>query len=248
MQRNKKQFAIAVFAAMLLLLALIAVVGLAGKAEASALHQIMASYREGGAWETPQSPPFPENSAERLFLTGMESFVAADYDSAKGLFEEAQDAPDSDPALPAYLPCYLNRCVYTLEGVGDMELVSSTLDAMGKYPPLANDRELLWQLMETVSFSPDVDTQAIAMMERYLAGHNNLEPATRAWLKNYVAMLLYYNEEYAASIRGFYDVQLALENAGDSPAVKAELQYAREYIANTHYIFEDHERTVALYQ
>jgi len=248
MQSNRKRLAVIAAALALLLLVLAAAAGFSGKDEASVLHRIMASYREGGAWNSAGVGSFPENSAEWLFLTGMESFAADDYDSAKGFFEAAQGAPDSDPALPAYLPCYLNQCVYSLEGAGDIGLVSTALEAIGGYPPLANDRELLWQLMETVSFSPDTDAQAISMMEGYLAGHKNLEPATRAWLKNYVAMLLYYNEEYAAGIRGFYDVQIALENAGDDPGILEELRYAKEYIANIYYIFEDHEQTVALYQ
>lgn len=218
--------------------------------EESPLHLVMSSYRESAQeWESPQRFTYAEDSREGLFLRGMDAFAYKDYTAAKSLFEQALDASGSDPALPAYLYFYMNQCDVYLSGTGNAETVSLALDAVRHYAPLINDTDMLWGLIGSISLSNGNDAEAITLMEEHLEkADHHMELATWAWLKNCIAMLDYNNQEYAKSIRGFYDVELALETAEMTPKLEIEFRYAKEYIANIYFIFEDYEKAAAMYQ
>lgn len=217
--------------------------------EKSDLHTLMLEYQnEEQEWDDTACDAYEEGSGEWLFLRGMNAYIAQNYPEAKELFEQGASMESRDPALDAYLYYYINQCIYYLEGTGDYEMVEQALDAALYYAPLSNDRDRLWDLISSISFSEGSDEKAIALMQDYLNRATNLELATWARLKNCIAALEYNNEEYAKSIRNFYDVELALEKAGDKREIRNELQYAREYIANIYYLFEDYEGAAHLYQ
>jgi len=240
MNRKKKYFAVGVC-----LLALLVAVYLylqdARDAGKSPLHQAVSA-------GTGEDALYPESSGEGLFLRGLAAFKDGDHAGARDLFERAMEAPGSDPALPGYLYAYINQCIYQLDGAGSPELVARALEEMARCAPLANDTDLLWKLISTISLPDGDDAVAIEQMQSYLTNTAELELHTWAWLRNCIAMLEYNNGEYARSIRGFYDVELALTDAKMTPDLQTELRYAKEYIANIHYIFEDYEKTAVLYQ
>lgn len=226
----------------------------------SPLYQLESAYRiDGEPWAVPETMIYAEDSAEALFLQGMELFDKEEYASAEQLFEQALSAEGKDVALPTYLRYYLNACSYHLEGESDFALVSEIFDTAAKYSPLANDNALFWELVDTVCFSPEKDQKMIALMQEYLQTTPNLNLKMRAWLKNCIGMLQYNNKEYANAIRNFYDVELMLTDVdltatADAAATKeeiglaGELRYAKEYIANIYYIFEDYKQAAALYR
>lgn len=216
----------------------------------SPLYKAVASYREGETgWETPKNISYDFNSAERAFLEGMEAFDRGDWEDAKQYYEEALDKTGADPALPAFLYYYLNLCELNLTGEGDPRLVSDTLKAIREYAPLINDTKMLWDLFSGISLAEKSDARAIELMEEHLElADQHMKLSTWAWLKNYVAMLEYNNQEYAKSIRGFYDVELSLESVRLTPELETEYWYAKEYIANIYVIFEDYENAAVKYQ
>ena len=217
--------------------------------EKSDLHTLMLEYQNAEQeWDDTACDSYEEGSGEWLFLRGMNAYIAQDYPEAKALFEQGALIESRDPALYAYLCYYTNQCIYYLEGTGSDEMVAQALEAASYYTPLSNDRDRLWDLISSISFSEGSDEKAIALMQDYLERATNLELATWARLKNCIAALEYNNEAYAKSIRNFYDVELALEKAGNKPEIRDELQYAREYIANIYYLFEDYEGAAKLYQ
>ncbi len=218
--------------------------------EESRLYIMVSGYQAGdeGA-EHLSSSPFAEGSAEQVFLSGLAAFNDQDYTAAMALFEQALAAPGTDPVLPAYLHYYINQCHVCSGGGGNAETVSSALKAIRQYAPLINDVGMLWDLISSISLDSGNDAQAIALMEEHLAEANHhMSLETWAWLKNCISMLEYNNQEYSRSIRGFYDVELALENTELTPDGNIELRYAKEYIANIYYIFEDYEKATELYR
>lgn len=218
--------------------------------EESPLYHIVSSYGESTQrWHPPQNVTYAEDSGEGIFLRGMGAFADEDYAAAKALFEQALGASGSDPALPAYLYFYINQCDVYLNGTGNAETVSLALDAVRHYAPLINDTDMLWDLIGSISLSTGNDAEAITLMEEHLEkSDHHMDLATWAWLKNCVALLHYNNQEYARSIRGFYDVELALEAAEMTPELKIEFRYAKEYIANIYNVFEDYEKATDMYQ
>ncbi len=213
--------------------------------EESPLYRMVSAYAEG---QSLKEDVFAADSGEAIFLKGLEAYTAEEYQRAETYFEAAMEEKGGDPALSAYLYYYRNQCVYALRDRGSYELVAKTLDAAAQYAPLANDTQMLWNLIESISLSSETDGDALLLLQEYLQEAENLELATWAWVKNCIALLEYNNGEYAKSIRGFYDVELALENTELTPAGERELHYAREYIANIYYIFEDYETAAELYQ
>lgn len=214
----------------------------------SELYKVESFYRLENGELNVDDLAFQDGTGEYYFLEGLKAYDLGNYYIARENFEMALKASHTDMALPAYLYYYLNQCTYLQEENGDIDLVSSAMEEAGKYVPLANDTELLWDLISSISLSPATDEKAIELMEKYLQSQEHIELATWAWVKNCIAMLEYNNEEYAKSIRNFYDVEVKLEEAKMTPKLQIELRYAKEYIANIYYIFEDFEKAAMLYQ
>lgn len=191
---------------------------------------------------------FSENSGEGIFLRGLDAFAQQDPAAAKALFEQALAAPGRDPALPTFLYYYINLCHWKMNGAGDPETVSLALSAASKYAPLANDTVILGDLINSLMPSGGTNEQAIALMREYLEQAKHLELATWAWIKNFIAMLEYNNRAYASSIRGFYDVEQALETVEMTEELELIRRFSKEYIANIYFTFEDYEKAAAMYR
>ena len=214
----------------------------------SALYKVETAYRLEGEDIASVENTFLKDSGEYLFIEGLKAFDLENYYIAQENFEKALTASKKDKALPTYLYYYMNQCIYMQEDYGDLELVSSAMKEAKKYIPLANDNEMIWNLISSISYAEAMDKKAIEILEDYLQENRYLELSTWAWIKNYIAMLEYNNEEYSNSIRNFYDVEVKLENSKLTPQLQYELQYAKEYIANIYAIFEDYEKAAVLYQ
>lgn len=256
------KFYIAIGGIVLLLIVLLFMMqhGYVRHIEESPLYKLETAYRiEHELWEVPQEMADAEGSAELLFLQGMKQFDAKAYAEAEALFRQALTAEGKDPALPTYLPYYINQCIQMQKGEGEFALVSEAMAEAAKYSPLANDEELFWNLVRSVSFSYEADHQMVGLLEAYLENTKNLDLRMVAWLENCIGMLQYNNKEYANAIRNFYDVELLLQEVDLTAtsvssqatemeiALAGELRYAKEYIANIYYIFEDYEQAAALY-
>lgn len=215
----------------------------------SPLYLAMSSFQKNeGVWERPSNLVFQEDSAEDIFLQGMDLWAAGEYEGAKLLFDKCLTLSRDDPALPIYAYCYLNDCILQLEGNGSKEAINNALAFMAKYPPAANNTTLIWRLVETVISAPNNFSQGIEVLENYLDIARHLELHTNAWIMNTIAMLEYNSGEYARSIRRFYDVEIMLENQSQTPEIQYELLFAQEYIANTQFFLEDYESASRLYQ
>lgn len=212
------------------------------------LYKIETSYRLENKEFKSEEVSFQEGSGEYYFLEGLKAYQLENYYIAEENFEKALKLSYTDMALPTYLYYYMNQCVYQQEGAGDEELVSKAMEEAVKYVPLANDTELLWDMISSISLSPSSDQKAIELMEAYLQEKEHVGLSTWAWLKNCIGMLEYNNEEYAKAIREFYDVESMLEDSKITPKLTVELRYAKEYIANIYYVFEDYEKAALLYQ
>lgn len=218
--------------------------------EESPLYLHMSSYRENSqVWSYPEKMNYQGESAETFFLQGMEFYALGDYEEAKKRFQQAKDANGNDVALPAYLYFYLNQCDVNLTGVGTEELVALTMEEIRKYLPLIDDTKLLWDLMNSLSVSPEKDEQLIELLEEHVKkADRHMELNTWAWIKNSIGMLQFHNQQYTKSICSFYDVETNLNKAELTPDLKEELLYAKEYIANIYYTFEDYGKASELYQ
>ena len=189
-----------------------------------------------------------EGTGEFYFLEGLKAYDLGNFYIAEENFEKALSVSYSDRALPTYVYYYLNQCTYLQRGSGDIELVSLAMEEALKYVPLANDTEMLWELISSISLSAETDKKAIELMTEYAQNQEHIKLATWAWLKNCIGMLEFNNEEYAKAIRHFYDVEVMLEDSKMTSLLRKELYYAKEYIANIYYIFEDFEKSALLYQ
>lgn len=215
----------------------------------SELYKMITPYqRKEAEWSSLRETVFKKNSAEEIFLLGMDALAHGDVQKAKELFTEALSVQGKDPALPAYLYFYLNECSYALEGVGDVKLIAQTLDAAEKYKPHTKNGYMLKRMLTTIAFNDQAEQSAREFIEDYLKDRNRLELSTWVRLKNGLGMLEYSEEKYARSIRDFYDVQIVLENKKRDQDMEGELAYAKEYIANIYYLFEDYENAIRLYQ
>lgn len=214
------------------------------------LYKIEASYRLDGEDIGTVENIFQEGSGEYFFLEGLKAYDLRNYYIAEENFNKAMKASHSDKALLTCLYYYMNQCIVEQNelGVGDVELVSSALQEATKYVPLANDTQMLWNLISSISYAETMDKKAIELIEVYLQEERHLELSTWAWMKNYIAMLEFNGEEYSNSIRNFYDVEVALVDAKLTPELRYELQYAREYIANIYSMFEEYEKAAMLYE
>lgn len=213
------------------------------------LARAISDYQEGdGIWAPDERLSVPEDSGEAFFLNGIQAFSMGDYETARTWLLRAKETPCQDPSLPAYLYYYINQCDYFLTGSGNTETVSLALEAIRNYPPLGNNTSMLWDLMNSITLSEDYETTILSLLQQHLDLSTNLDLAAWAWMETYLAMMEYQNKEYAKSIRRLYDVQLALEGQSLTPALKQELLYAKEYIANIYVIFQDYENAVAIYQ
>ena len=251
MNRDKKMFFI-LFSSLFVLLAVL-FLGVnryySRYLEKSDLHTVMVEYQYGTqSWDSTLSASYEEGSGEWFFLRGMDAYTVGDYDQAQNFFKQGFLAESSDPALNVYLCYYTNQCIYQLEGQGNYEMISQGLEAALYYTPLTNHKDMLWNMISSIAFTEEGDEKALELMQSYLERASNLELSTWARLKNCIAVLEYNNEEYAKSIRNFYDVELALENIENEVTLQNELWYAREYIANLYYLFEDYEGSAQLYQ
>lgn len=214
----------------------------------SELYKLESAYRLNNHELDISSSEIQDETGEFYFLEGLKSYDLGNYYIAHENFEKALSMSHTDRALPTYLYYYLNQCAYLENGVGEVDLVSSAMEEAIKYVPLANDTEMLWNLISSISLSAGTDDKAIELMETYLQEEEHLELETWAWLKNCIGMLEYNNEEYAKAIRHFYDVEVMLEDVRMTPKLQIERRYAKEYIANTYFIFEDYEKAALLYQ
>lgn len=213
----------------------------------SKLYKIESAYRLGEKDIDSVENSYDVNSGEYFFIEGLKAYDLGNYLIAVDNFEKAAKAPYKDRALATYLYYYRNLCIWEEEGIGDLELVTSAMREASEYVPLANDTQFLWELISSISLSSSMDDQAIELIESYLQDDKHLELVTWAWLKNYIAMLEYNNEEYANSIRNFYDVEVRLEKGKLDSELEYELQYAKEYIANIYVIFQDYEKAAMMY-
>ncbi|MBQ4346841.1 MAG: diguanylate cyclase, partial [Firmicutes bacterium] len=212
------------------------------------LKTYMTSERDAGEEPSFEEPSFAEDSAEGLFLLGAKEAALGNYEEAGALFEKAAKLDFSDPALPFCIYFYLNLCEYQITGLGDPELIEAALNAAGDYFPAAGDCRLIWSMLNTIAFEEKTADAAIAMLQEHLEKTEGLELPAWANLKNMLGLMEYVQGSYSASIRHFYDVQLALENEKEiSSEAKKELLYAEEMIANIYYLFEDYERAIELY-
>ena len=129
--------------------------------EKSDLHTLMLAYENGEQeWNNAASETYEEGSSEWLFLRGMNFYIAQDYSKARELFEQGALIKGKDPALQAYLCYYANQCIYYLEGSGSCEMVEQALEAALHYAPLSNDKDRLWELIGSISFSEGSDEKS----------------------------------------------------------------------------------------
>ena len=217
--------------------------------EKTPLYLHMSSYREGGQeWTYPEGMTYNADSGEAIFLQGMEAYAGEDYRRAQECFQQALEVSRSDAALLPYVYFYRNQCDVHLNGVGNEETVALTLEAIRGYEPLIDDTAILWDLMNSLSVSAQNDASVIRLLEEHInKADHHMSLRTWAWIKNSIGMLQFHNQEFAKSIRSFYDVETTLEQEELIPELKEELVYAKEYIANIYYSFEDYEKASQLY-
>lgn len=213
----------------------------------SPLHQVIDSMKMGADhWKTPENIPFEKNTAEAAFLEGLQCFGSQDYETAQELFQEALKKQGNDPALLGYTKFFLNETNYILTGVGNLQMVEETMEALTYYKPFRE--EMLWTSVLTLIQQEELRPKAVKMLEDYLKINQELDTEDWAGIKNSIAMIEYMDANYSKSVRDFYDVILRLERKTMTPRLKEELVYAREYIANIYYLFEDYEGAIVLYQ
>lgn len=217
-------------------------------AKETELYKLESAYRLENKELNAEDTTFLEGTGEYYFLEGLKSYDLENYYIARENFEKALQLSHTDRALPTYLYYYLNQCSYLEKGTGDVDLVSLAMEEAVKYVPLANDTEMLWDLVSSISLSATMDNKAIELMETYLQEEEHIKLKTWAWMKNCIGMLEYNNEEYAKAIRDFYDVESMLQDEKMNAELEIELRYAKEYIANIYYTFEDFEKAALLYQ
>ena len=212
----------------------------------SPLHQKVLEMGVGSnGWTMPENIPFAPDTGETLFLEGLQYFGTGDYLKAKELFETAIEKGGNDPALPGYNLFFLNEANYIITGAADVSMVEKTMEALTYYKPFKKER--LWTAALTLAYQDDVRENGIKMLEDYLKINQDLEIENWAAIKNSIAMMEYMGRNYSKSIREFYDVLLRLENRTMTPGLKEELVYAREFIANMYFLFEDFEGAIELY-
>ncbi len=213
------------------------------------LYQAISSFQKGDDdWVRHPGLVFRSESGEDTFLQGMDLWAAGDFDGARQLFDKSLIMPRTDAALPVYAYYYINDCILQEEGMGSAAAVTNALDSMARYAPMSNDTHLIWSLVETVIPSPSHYQQGVELLARYLKIARNLELHTNAWLINAIAALEYNSGEYARSLRRFYDVEMMLEGQSQTPEIQAELLFAQEYIASTHFFLGDYETAARLYR
>ena len=212
----------------------------------SPLHQLLVEMgEEANNWKMPGDIPFSEDSAEKLFLVGLEKFGAGDYEGAARDFKGVLERKGEDPALKGYTLFFLNETEYIFQGVGNISMVEQLMEELTYYPPFKE--ELLWTTVLTIGYDPQLRAKGIKMLEDYLRINQDLKVEDWAAVKNTIAMMEYQEGNYSKSIREFYDVQLRLEAKTLNERLTQELVFAREYIANIYYYFEDYEGVIELY-
>ncbi|MGN0311810.1 MAG: diguanylate cyclase [Lachnospiraceae bacterium] len=248
-RREKRIVVIGCLAALLVIMCVVVKRYQTGHPEESPLYQAEHAYRTGNqGWEPPKDAVYAKDSGEELFLQGMEAFDAERYMEAKEMFEQALDATAHDFALPSYLYFYINQCDYYLNGSGDPKTVQLALEAISQHPYLANDDNMIFQMVNSISKSEEDRERAVVLLQEYLDGTDGLKQTTKAIVKNSMGWLEYINGEYTKSLLYFYDVEMALENTKSDPALKKELAYAKECLASIHYTFKEYENAIEMYQ
>lgn len=248
---RKRQIVIIIAVCVSLLLAVLLAAGqylFKTHAKESPIYLAVSAYQKGTQGWTEPTDSYQDNTGEAIFLEGMEAFADEEYKCAQELFEKAVALKYSDPALPTYIYYYIDQCKKRQGVEADPDIVAKALKSAGEYALLANDTDMLWELVSGISQPVGSDEDAIELLKDYENNTDTLELPTWAWVENYIAMLEYNNKEYAKSIRGFYDVEVALADAELTSEGKVELRYAREYIANIYFIFEDYEEAAQRYQ
>ena len=215
----------------------------------STLYYAVSSYLvEGEEWAHPRGRVYPEQSAEGLFLKGMDAYTIGEYEKAEVFFQQALEKRKTDPALSAYLYLFQNECSYSLKGIGDYELIAKGIDAAEQYRPHIEDGHIVVRLLNTITFNSNAESPANEFIEEYINLRPDLELNTWVRLKNFIGMEAYTEGNYAKSIRNFYDVQIALEEEKSNGGLIEQLNFAREYIANIYYLFTDYENAIRLYR
>lgn len=249
MQKKKSVIVTGISGIILLVAVLIGYSYYAGRIKESRMYQIVTPFLiNHGEWGYPEDISYPAESAERLFLQGMDNYVAGEYEKAQELFINALESRPKDPALPAYLYYFLNECCYILSEVGDYELIARGLDEAEKYRPHVEDGFMQVMLLYTVSFNAAADPKPAVFIEEYLKDRERLDRETWIRLKNMAGMLEYSEGRYAKSIRHFYDVQIALEGQEITQDMEEQLNFARQYIANIYHLFSNYEDAIRLYE
>lgn len=217
--------------------------------EKSPLYLHMSSYRDGSQeWSYPEDMKYNEGSGEAFFVQGMESYSNQDYSKAQEYFKRAIGSTSNDAALIPYAYFYMNQCEVHINEVGNEETVALTLEAVRNYEPLIDDTVMLWNLINSLSVSAEKDACVIGLLEEHInKAEHYMSMRTRAWIKNYIGMLQFCNQDFAKSLRSFYDVETTLEQEELTPDLKEELVCAKAYIANIYYSFEDYGNASQLY-
>lgn len=213
----------------------------------SALHEAVNKMKsEEGNWKIPEDIPFQKDSAEMLFLQGLEKHGREEYEEAEEIFRRAASKRGKDPALPGYTYFFWNEAVYALTGLGDPGIVESTMEALTLYEPFK--KETLWTTVLSIAYEPETRQKAAGLLEDYLQIHPDLSIEHWSAIKNSIAMIEYMEGNYSKSIREFYDVWIRLEKKTLNGRLEEELIFAKEYIANIYHLFEDYEGAIDLYQ
>ena len=217
------------------------------KVKKSDLHGIVDKMRAvEGDWKIPKDIPFPKDSAEMLFLQGLEKHGKGEYEEAGEIFERVISKKGKDPSLSGYTYFFLNETIYALTGVGDPELIEKMMMALTLYEPFKE--EVLWTAALTIAYEPQIREKAMVLLEDYLKIHPDLSVENWSAIKNSIAMIEYMEGNYSKSIRDFYDVWIRLEKKILNERLGEELTFAKEYIANIYHLFEDYEGAIELYK
>lgn len=238
--------------------------------ETSKIYDLTKRYRDEGVIVFEKSPPpsaknasdnAPENapeddtpfkpgSAECAYVHGLYAYDRGDYEKAKELFlKSIEKAPESnDRGLLTCVYSYLNLCDIELTGEGNLEYVKGALESALSFWPCANDSDLIWETAHSAATSPENDQVVIGLMQNILDTMPGLDIETIARYNNNIAVLDYFDGNFAKSIRRFYDVQFMLKDVEAEGGVLRQKLFANSYIAGFYFLFEDYETAIRLYE
>ena len=251
MRRNdkkKKKYFIIIFFIALITFLICFLLFFSPHSKTSDFYQSVIDYQDGYPLAPKENTAYSNSSGEALFFQAMASYEAEDYDSAISLFQNALKIKSDDPALRCFLLYYLNQSLFYRDGIGNRETISAAVDSISLYQPLVDRTDMLFNLFDTICFTKEDARFAVDLLYSYIQKTKNCTLDTKIFLKNYMGMTEYSHQEYSKSLRLFYDVELSLQNNATTPELMTELRFAKEYIANIYYLFEDYEKAAVLYE